>query len=327
MKFNTIYTFKTLLIQENRCVLFECTYEPTNDKWHKFPRNGYTRKPYHNDTDLNSYEVCASSARRYYKGLVGVGTGQLSNCLWLYCLDFDHQRKPNGEWSDSVKQSARYFDSYTEQSVSGSGSHIFVLCERPYREDVGKIDHKWGEVYWSGQSIAMTGDLVSFDDWKSPVTVRLIETDKLFAWIDKFKTSTPPQITNKPTTKVIPQQVFTESDDTVLDHLYSEKDGERIHELFEVGKGSFGSRSRAIGYLACKLAFHSGHNVPQMIRLLKLSAVWNSYQPRRSDNWLKGTCENACCLVSSTRKPKLGTKEQQLYQSFRKERTTNGELK
>lgn len=75
--------FKTLLTSENRCVLFECTYEPTTAKWSKFPRNGNTRKPYHNDSDLNSYAVCEDSARRYFRGLVGVRTGQLSNGLHL----------------------------------------------------------------------------------------------------------------------------------------------------------------------------------------------------------------------------------------------------
>jgi hypothetical protein len=169
--------------------------------------------------------------------------------------------------------------------------------------------------------------LVSFADWKSPEYVRLA-TDEVIAWCDKFKTNTPKQITNTKTNRVIPQQVFTEDDDSVLDHAYTEKDGDKIRQLFEVGKGPFENRSVAIGYLACKLAFHSGYNIDQMQRLIKLSAVWNSYQPRRSDNWLKDTCENACCVVSATRKPKLGTTEQQLYQSFRKEKSkTIGEPK
>src|ERR1035441_6369428 len=190
------HDFQSLLTSENRCVLFECSQETDPEgcltgKWLKFPRNGFTRKPYHNESDLYSYAVCAESARRYYKGLVGVRTGQLSNGLHLNCFDFDKQRnQETGEWNDCVKNAAKYFNSYTEESVSGLGCHIFTLSDRPYLDHVGQIDHKFGEVYWAGQSIAMTGNLVSFDDWKSPGFVRLA-TDKVIAWCEKVGTFNP----------------------------------------------------------------------------------------------------------------------------------------
>jgi hypothetical protein len=320
--------------------VFDCTYDPAADKWGKFPTNGLTHTSYHNESDLNSYQVCSISARRYntgkfHKGLTGVRTGRLSINLNLVCLDFDKQRQPSGEWNDCVKNAARHFNCYTEESVSGTGCHIFVLCERPYREDVGKCDHQFGEVYWANQSIALTGKLVSFGDWKSPEYVRVVATAELFAWLDEFQTHKT--ITHKADQKSEPKkpkdilpQVFTESDASVLEHLFTEKDSEKIIHLFEVDKGSFENRSLAIGYLACRLAFHSGRNIEQIKRLIKLSAVWNSYQPRRSDNWLKATVENACCVVKATRKPKLGNKAQEMYRSFlrsRKEKKFSGEQK
>jgi hypothetical protein len=317
----SLIDFKSLLTSENRCVVFECARDLAADKWSKLPRNGFTQKLYHDESDLYSYAVCMESTRRYshgsfYKGLVGVRTGKLSSGLHLFCFDFDRQRsKENGAYSDYAKDAARYFNSYTEQSVSGEGCHIFMLSELPYLDHVGKIDHKHGEVYWAGQSIAMTGNLVSFDDWSSPETI-CVDTDKVIAWCEKF--GIKPALTHQQTPKQKPigtQPVFIEDDDTVLDHMYTEKAGDKIQQLFEVGNAGtdFEHRSNAIAYLACKLAFHTGRNVPQMMRLIKLSAVWASYG--KSDKWLEDTCNNACQHTTATRKPKAPTAEQ-VYLDF-----------
>lgn len=128
-----------------------------------------------------------------------------------------------------MKDAARYFDSYTEQSVSGNGCHIFVLSERPYLDHVGQMDHKHGEVYWANQSIAMTGDMVSFDEWKSPDCVRP-ETDKVIAWCETFENNKPIQHTPETQTWSPTGPEFIEDDDTVLDHMYNEKNGDKIQD-------------------------------------------------------------------------------------------------
>jgi putative DNA primase/helicase len=158
----TVYTNKRILPVKTENIPEELKVRPQWVNW-KYAWDGkkWTKHPYSprtgrkaSSTDLLTWSTFEEAVEAYEHGrFAGLG--------FVFCsgdpytgVDLDDCVDENGEIAGRALEIARYLDSYTELSASGSGLHIIVCGDVPNRRK-GDI-----EVYSSKRFFTVTGHVV-----------------------------------------------------------------------------------------------------------------------------------------------------------------------
>ena len=159
----TLYTSKRLLPIRTENIPEELKTRPqwvvwraVGDKPNKIPHSARTGCKA-SSTDLMTWSTFEEAAEAYEHGAYA-GLGFVFSSSDPYTgLDVDNCVNEEGEIALWALEVARYFDSYTELSVTGSGLHIIVRGDVP--------NHRKGdlEIYSSKRFFTVTGHVVEVD--------------------------------------------------------------------------------------------------------------------------------------------------------------------
>jgi putative DNA primase/helicase len=158
----TVYTNKRILPVKTENIPEELKVRPQWVNW-KYAWDGkkWTKHPYSPRTGRKASSTDLLTWSTFEEGVEAYEHSQYAGLGFVFCsgdpytgLDLDDCVDENGEIAGRALEIARYLDSYTELSASGSGLHIIVCGDVPNRRK-GDI-----EVYSSKRFFTVTGHAV-----------------------------------------------------------------------------------------------------------------------------------------------------------------------
>lgn len=161
------------------------------------------------------------------------------------------------------------FDSYTEQSPSKAGYHIYVMAKK--NSTRSKIPSLGIEYYDSGRFFTVTGWGIN--------TKPLKKNQEAMDWFEKK------YFPEKEVSKTNYTKIISLDDQRVLDLMFSARNGATVEAIFN-GRVDYGSPSEADFALINHIAFYT-QDVDQIIRIMKSSALYREkferedYLPRQ----------------------------------------------
>jgi len=201
-------------------------------------------------------------------------------------IDLDDCIDENGNLEPWAEEIVDLLDSYTEISPSKRGLHIF--CKGSLKKPGNRKSNI--EIYETGRYSTITGDI--YPGCKDTIEDREEQVDRLHKKLFKK------EYEEKPT----PVASATElSDDTVLEKLFTEKNGEKWKRVFHGDTSDYGGDdSRADLALITKLTFYT-QDRGQLGNLFRMSGLYRKKFER--DDYRNGLLDTALGSVGEIYTP------------------------
>jgi hypothetical protein len=238
---------------------------------------GVTKVPYRVDrpsdcastTDSRTWNTFAAAVNAYWSGAAD-GIGFVLGDRFTG-LDFDHCVQ-DGRLSPEVRRHLDRLQSYSEESVSGTGIHTIVLGQKP-----GQRCKKNGcELYSESRYFVMTGHRLR--DYPESVEERSMELAAVYHEI--FGPDAEPALSS-PSASVL---LLTDAE--VLALAMRAKNGDRFAALWAGDTSRYYGDDSAADLALCNLlAFYTQQNADQMDRLFRASGLMrHKWDSRRNDS-------------------------------------------
>ncbi len=249
-------------------------------------KNRQTKVPYNpvtgvsakanNPSTFGTFTEAVTALERNPKSYAGIGIGLFED---LAGIDIDDCIDADGNLSDLAKDIIQKIGSYTERSPSGTGIHI--LCRAPgFHYDslryYVKNPHNHVEFYVAGSTnryLTITGDALGDD----AVNVRTQEIKEL-AESHMLRESVPmnwvfPLLDDSEDSDC---RTCSLDDDSVLQRMFTAKNGVTIQHLWNGDTSGYSSQSEADLAMCSWLAFYTRKDPEQMDRLFRMSCLYRN---------------------------------------------------
>ena len=216
-----------------------------------------------------TYEEVQDGKKKYSFDGTGIVLGkQPGEELMLAGIDMDHVIRTDGTLEPFAKEIVSEMNSYTEISPSGGGLHILCLVE------CFEVGRKKGmgngcalEMYNHGRYFTVTENAYG-EEGSKPISER---TEEFLRVHDKYfgvKVKEDSGVQAKEGVKL-----KAESDEALLEKMFSSEKGERIRSLFTGNVSEYPSRSEADLALCAYLSYWTNNDIEQIDRLFRLSGL------------------------------------------------------
>ncbi len=202
------------------------------------------------------------------------GTGFMFNSEGLLAgVDLDDCRDPGtGEIDDWARDVVNRLDSFTEVSPSGTGLHVYVLGFVPDGGNRAAVGEGEIEIYDKTRYFTVTGDHV--EDTPESVEQR---NDALSAVHGEYVTDDTEDAQEAPENAAGTNLDKTE----LIEKAKHAENGDKFRRLWNGQTGGYESHSEARQALANLLAFWTGGDKRQMLRLFKQSGLYRDEDDER----------------------------------------------
>jgi len=199
---------------------------------------------------------------------------------------------------------------YIELSPSGTGFHIFVKGKMP--RGGNRNSGNGVEMYGTKRFFTMTGNR-----WKDCLDEIAVDNGYL-QWV--FDTYIKPKNASKSSKKAESKGYSSLTDDALLETVRTSKDADAFDKLYHgEWHGKYPSQSEADFALCCKLAFWANHDLAQMDRMFRASALfrekWDAQHSASGETYGQITLNNACAKTTDTYKPPKRKRDISIYES------------
>lgn len=119
------------------------------------------------DVELMNYKTAKRASEKFKDSYISVLLGEIKKGVYLNALDLDGCKNEDGSLTEPAKELLKYFnENEYEDSISGSGGHIYILTTKKYetfkiKQYFGDGEHKDLEFYADKRYILST--TVDFD--------------------------------------------------------------------------------------------------------------------------------------------------------------------
>lgn len=232
-----------------------------------------------------TYEEVQDGKKKYSFDGIGIVLGKLpGEELMLAGIDMDHVIRTDGTLEPFAQEIVSEMNSYTEISPSGGGLHILCLVK------CSEVGRKKGmgngcklEMYNHGRYFTVTENSYG-EEGSKPISERTEEFlrvhDKYFGVKQKEVSEVREELRREKKSDDESQfnakecaKLKVESDEALLEKMFSSEKGERIRSLFNGDVSEYPSRSEADLALCAYLSYWTDGDANRMDRLFRLSGL------------------------------------------------------
>ncbi len=214
--------FPQILKEQKQWIVWKFEKVAGKEKPTKVPyKNTAQKAASTNPNDWLSFENCKKLLEtNQFNGLGYVFTQGVVG------IDLDHCFEEDGftlkQWAKDIVD---LFPSYIEISPSGTGLHIFILCEADFKGAKTYIGDGDIERYCRGRYFTVTGNI--YGDYKE---LKQYDQDFFLKWHNSFIKDNPKKEKQIPQTQ---QSTLLPDDNKILEVMFKSKHGEKLKDLYQ----------------------------------------------------------------------------------------------